>query len=157
MNDTTQNAAPGRPAGDPPESIPLNLSIDPASMTRLFDLFREALGPSFTKPHSSAGEGVDLKPADRIKAADLRVALLLGKIPEDTGMLIDTRTFSRLLSISSRHLSRLLDEEAIPDPIRLGRLLRWRLAEVLEWIEADCPPQKVWVHRRQDSAKRSGK
>jgi predicted DNA-binding transcriptional regulator AlpA len=177
MNNSTQATAPARPAGKTGQPVPLSLSIDPASMTRLLDLFREALEPMFAKaqsqvqtgtsppqqiaepppPYSSAVKGVDLKPTDQIKAADLQMALLMGKIPEDTGLLIDTRTLARLLNISPRHVCRLLDEKAIPDPVRLGRLLRWRLVEILEWIEADCPSQKVWVHKRQDSAGRKGK
>ena len=177
MNDATQATAPARPAGKLAQPLPLNFSIDPGSTTRFLDLIREALEPMIAKAlsqvqtgtsppqqdteppplHSSAGKGVDLKPTDQIKAADIRVALLMGKIPEDSGLLIDTRTLARLLNISSRHVCRLLDEKAIPDPVRLGRLLRWRLAEILEWIEADCPPQKVWDHKRQDSARRKGK
>jgi hypothetical protein len=73
-------------------------------MARLLDLFREALGPliadtlrqarpadcppqqpSEPPPAPSAATGVNLKPAEQLKAADLRVALLMGKIPEDAG------------------------------------------------------------------------
>jgi predicted DNA-binding transcriptional regulator AlpA len=176
MNDATQATTPARAAGKMAQPMPLSLSVDPASLTRFLDFFREAIEPMIAKalsqvqaiqspphqaaappPNSSPEKGVDLKPTDQIKAADLRVALLMGKIPEDTGLLIDIQTFAGLLNISPRHVCRLLDEEAIPDPIRLGRLLRWRLAEILEWIEADCPPQKVWVQRRQDSSRKKGK
>jgi excisionase family DNA binding protein len=144
-------------------------------MARLLDLFREALGPliadtlrqarpadsppqqpSIPPPAPSAVTGVDLKPADQLKAADLRVALLTGKIP-DTGLLIDTPTVARLLNVSRRHVCRLLDEKALPAPVRLGRLLRWRLSDILEWIEADCPPQSVWVQMRQASSRKKRK
>jgi predicted DNA-binding transcriptional regulator AlpA len=177
MDDTTQSTTLARPASKPAQSVPLSLSIEPASMARFLELIRVALEPMVAKalsqvqatqslpqqaaappsPNSSTAKGVDLKPTDQIKAADLRVALVLGKIPEDTGLLIDTRTFARLLHVSPRHVCRLLDEKALPDPVRLGRLIRWRLAEILEWIEADCPPQKDWVHKRQDSARRKGR
>ncbi len=88
-----------------------------------------------------------VKTKDKLKAADLRMSLLMGKIPEDSGLLIDAKTFAHLLSISSRTLSRLIDLKAVPMPVHLGRLVRWRLAEVLEWIEADCPPQKSWTSK----------
>jgi predicted DNA-binding transcriptional regulator AlpA len=83
--------------------------------------------------------------------------LLLGKIPEDTGLLIDPQTLADLLSISRSTLYQLQAEQAIPAPIQLGRLKKWRLAEILEWIEADCPPQSVWAHRRRDSVRGRGK
>jgi len=44
---------------------------------------------------------------------------------------------------------------ALPAPVKFGRLTKWRLAEIIEWIEADCPPQKVWVHVK--SSKRKGR
>ncbi len=167
---------PARQAAKPVQPLSLNLSIDPTSMSRFLDLIRKALEPEIAKalsqiqamasvppstepssPASAPQRGIEWKPADQIKAADLRVALLMGKVPEDTGILIDTRTFARLLNVSPRHVRRLSDEKAVPDPIRLGKAIRWRLAEILEWIEADCPPQKVWAHKRQDSARRKGR
>jgi predicted DNA-binding transcriptional regulator AlpA len=89
------------------------------------------------------------------KAADLRVAFLVGKIPQNTGLLIDAKVLSKLLDTSHSTLYRLLAEEALPAPVKFGRLTKWRLAEIIEWIEADCPPQKVWVHLK--SAKRKGR
>ena len=177
MSDATQTTTPARPAGRSVQPMQLNLSVDPASIARFLDYFREALEPVIAKalsqnqpatnipqqaaelppPSPSGTRGVDLKPNDQIKAADLRVALLMGKIPEDTGLLIDTRTLARLLNISRRHVARLLAEQAVPEPIRLGRAHRWRLSEILEWIEVDCPPQKVWNYKRQDSTRKRGK
>jgi predicted DNA-binding transcriptional regulator AlpA len=85
------------------------------------------------------------------------MALLMGKIPEDAGLLIDTKLFAHFLNVSARTLARLESEQAIPEPVRLGTLKRWRLNEVLEWIEADCPPRRVWDHKRHDSSRRKGK
>ena len=175
MKDAT--AVPGRPAGKTAQPVPLNLSIDPASTARFLDLVLEALDPMIAKalsqvhaatatqqqaaelppPPTATAKGVDLKPTDQLKAADLRVALLMGKIPEDTGLLIDKRVFARLLDIGVSTLERFQAGEAIPAPVRIGSVKRWRLAEILEWIEADCPPQRVWVHRRQDSARKKEK
>ena len=119
---------------------------------RLFEVFKDTLEASIKKtladsPIQAASPGTELKAKDKLKAADLRIALLLGKIPEDAGLLIDAKTFAQLLSISSRTLSRLIDLKAIPQPVNLGRLIRWRLSEVLEWIEADCPPQRNWSRK----------
>ena len=90
--------------------------------------------------------GVSLSDQERLKAPDLRTALLIGKVPEDAGLLIDVKTTAKLLNVSSRTLYRLHDLGMTPSPVRLGRLVRFRLAELLAWIEADCPPKKHWSY-----------
>jgi len=143
---------------DVPQPL-LDLGYDPAMTARLFEVFKDTLEASIKKTLAdstklAASAGTELKATDKLKAADLRTALLLGKIPEDAGLLIDTKTFARLLSISSRTLSRLIDLKAVPQPVNLGRLIRWRLADVLEWIEADCPSQQSWGNRKQNTPAR---
>lgn len=97
------------------------------------------LPPSPTRP-----AGVDLHEAERLKAADLRTAILLGRIPNDTGLLIDVKTTAKLLNVSERMVYRLADQRAAPTPIRLGTLVRWRLAEIIEWIDSGCPSKWKW-------------
>jgi excisionase family DNA binding protein len=41
-----------------------------------------------------------------------------------------------LLGIGERSLSRYVESGAFPQPIRLGRTLRWSEQAVLEWIES---------------------
>jgi predicted DNA-binding transcriptional regulator AlpA len=173
MSDATKSAVADRIFD---ETVPpLRFTVDPASMRRLLDLFRDILDSTLAKaltkrplsqeptpepaepPSNPNSTGVELKPSDKPKAADVRTAMLLGKIPEDTGLLIDIKLFAHFLNISTRTLAHLQAEEAIPAPVHLGRLKRWRLAEILEWIEADCPPQRVWIQTRQESSKRKGK
>ena len=141
----------------------LDLGFDPKTSERLFDLFKETLEVTFKSimvksPISAAtpskSQGTELRENDNLKAADLRIALLMGKIPEDAGLLIDAKTFAQLLSISSRTLSRLLDLKAVPKPVHLGRLIRGPVADVLEWIEADCPSQENWGNRKQNTTAR---
>jgi predicted DNA-binding transcriptional regulator AlpA len=92
-------------------------------------------------------EGVDLLDSERLKAADLRTALLLGKFPEEQGILIDSKAVAKLLNVSHRTLYRLLAERVVPEPVKVGTSIkRWRLAEILEWIDSDCPPQKHWTY-----------
>jgi predicted DNA-binding transcriptional regulator AlpA len=146
---------------DVPQPL-LDLGYDPAMAARLFEVFKDTLEASIKKamadsPILAASPGTELKATDKLKAADLRIALLLGKIPEDAGLLIDAKTFARLLSISSRTLSRLIDLKAVPQPVHLGRIIRWRLSEVLEWIEADCPSQQSWGNTKQDTTVRKKK
>lgn len=162
----------------PHDSLPisLNLSLSSQSAGLLIEFIHEAISSSLKKaldqlpatpPLQTEQEetvrslitstpGTEVTPFDKAKAADLRTAVLLGKVPEETGLMIDAKTFARLLAVSSRHLNRLLDLKAVPEPIRLGRLLRWQLAEVLEWIEADCPPQRVWTSKRRSGPRKKG-
>lgn len=105
------------------------------------DLVAAAASPKASTP------GVLLDDQERLKAADLRTALLMGKIPQDAGLLIDTKMAARLLNVSARTLYRLHQLGATPDPVRIGgKIIRFRLAELLAWIEADCPPKKHWSY-----------
>ena len=101
---------------------------------------------SSTLTATSPATGMQLSKEERFKAADLRTALLMGKIPDDAGLLIDVKTAASLLNVSPRTLYRLHSVGATPDPVRIGRLVRFRLAELLAWIEADCPPKKHWSY-----------
>jgi len=138
---------------------PSTVSIDPKSLEILIDAITVQFGEVAERvvarqmsqlqqcENWAATTGVSVPQHERVKAIELRSALLLGKLPENAGLLIDTRTAAHLLNVSSRTLCRLLDIKAIPEPVRLGgRLIRWRVAELLEWIEAGCPSPKLWVY-----------
>ena len=57
--------------------------------------------------------------------------------------LLDVRTVANMLSASRRHIYRLSDSGRMPAPVKLGALVRWRRAEVLEWIANGCPPVRA--------------
>ena len=42
--------------------------------------------------------------------------------------------------VSDRHFRRLVDSGAAPQPVRLGRLLRWPRAQIEAWIANGCQP-----------------
>lgn len=68
-------------------------------------------------------------------------------MPETAGLMIDTRTTAKLLNISPRTLHRLDEEQAIPQPMRIGKkVIRWRLAEIRAWMDAGCPPRRIWKY-----------
>jgi excisionase family DNA binding protein len=54
-------------------------------------------------------------------------------------VLLTSEDLPRLLGISERTLWRLLSGGRVPEPVRIGRSTRWRLAEVKDWIERGCP------------------
>ena len=57
--------------------------------------------------------------------------------------LLDVRDVAALLGrCSIRHVHRLADAGKMPQPIKLGSLVRWRRAELDAWIAAGCPSQR---------------
>lgn len=97
-----------------------------------------------SEPQAIVPGGTQLATSERLKAADLRTAILLGKIPKDTGLLIDVKTMAKLLNVSAHMIYRLADRQAAPRPVRLGSLVRWRLVEVIEWVDSGCPSKWQW-------------
>ncbi len=57
-------------------------------------------------------------------------------------ILITAEELARMMGVSERTLWRLLSGGKLPQPVRIGRNTRWRLAEVTEWIERGCPVGK---------------
>jgi excisionase family DNA binding protein len=54
--------------------------------------------------------------------------------------LVDVQGVAELLDCSARHVTRLSDAGKMPQPVRLGGLVRWSAAAIDEWIAAGCPP-----------------
>lgn len=53
--------------------------------------------------------------------------------------LLTTRKAAELLGIGERTLWRYANSGRAPAPIRVGSAVRYRRAELLEWIAAGCP------------------
>src|SRR5262245_41252021 len=45
-----------------------------------------------------------------------------------------------VLSCSERHLWRRVDAGRAPAPLRIGRLRRWRIGTLRDWIRGGCQP-----------------
>ena len=61
-----------------------------------------------------------------------------------TDGLISASVVAAKLAISARHLRRLSDAGRVPRPVRIGRAVRWRSAEIRAWISAGCPDARHW-------------
>ena len=48
------------------------------------------------------------------------------------------------LGASLRHIRRLDSAQKIPRPIRLGRSVRWPVAEIENWMAAGAPDRQRW-------------
>jgi excisionase family DNA binding protein len=65
----------------------------------------------------------------------------VSQVPEtsDANVLIGVDRVAEKLNVSTRHVRRLAEAGAMPRPIRLGAVVRWKLAEIDAWIAAGCP------------------
>lgn len=62
--------------------------------------------------------------------------------PDVSAELLDVKNVALLLGrCSTRHVYRLTDAGRMPRPIKLGSLVRWRRAELADWIASGCPTQ----------------
>jgi len=69
----------------------------------------------------------------------------------DSASLIDIQAVAKMLSCSTRSISRLTETGKIPAPVRVGSLKRWRKVEIEAWIEQGCPrvrPTSPTANRR---------
>jgi predicted DNA-binding transcriptional regulator AlpA len=53
-------------------------------------------------------------------------------------ILVDVKEVSRLTSLSERYVWKLRADGEMPAPIKIGSAVRWRYAEILEWIGGGC-------------------
>jgi excisionase family DNA binding protein len=97
----------------------------------------DILGPAI---HQAIQTGTD---ADGKKQARLRAsqnAIFGGETPpEDQGLLIDSRQAAKLLKVSERTLWKMHHNDEMPQPIRIGRAVRWSLEALKRWVDAGCP------------------
>lgn len=56
--------------------------------------------------------------------------------------LCDVREVAAALGVTTRTIWRMRDSGQMPTPIRVRGSVRWRRADVEQWIEAGCPPQR---------------
>jgi len=55
-------------------------------------------------------------------------------------LLLSANQVAELLGVSVRTLWRLLSAGKLPAPVRLGGSVRWRNADIRQWIDEGCPP-----------------
>lgn len=56
---------------------------------------------------------------------------------------VDADACASRLGISKRHWLRMVDAGKAPQPVRLGRLVRWSLSSLAEWEEGGCKPLRA--------------
>jgi excisionase family DNA binding protein len=68
-------------------------------------------------------------------------------MPTDTldPLLIPDTQAAALVGVCRATWHRLRAANKLPPAVRLGRAVRWRREEIVEWIQAGCPDGKVWA------------
>lgn len=61
-----------------------------------------------------------------------------------TALLIPDTTAAAMAGVSRATWHRLRAAGKLPPAVKLGRSVRWRRDEVVQWISAGCPPARVW-------------
>ena len=56
-----------------------------------------------------------------------------------TRLLLAIGTVAAKLGVSEKLVRRLADRGAMPKPIHLSRLVRWRRIDIDVWVQAGCP------------------
>jgi len=64
-------------------------------------------------------------------------------------LLIDAAGVARMLGVSRRHVHALESSGRIPSPVRLSRSVRWRVAEIREFVAAGCPSRDKFIQQQE--------
>ena len=67
--------------------------------------------------------------------------------PVVTAALYSIDDVAEILNCSTRHIYRLVDTRRIPQPVKLGALLRWVKTDIEHWIATGCPHCKKGTSR----------
>lgn len=65
--------------------------------------------------------------------------------PADFALLLDTSAAANLLGVCEKTIYTMYTTGQMPEPIRIGRLVRFGSRELAAWIDAGCPPRDEWV------------
>lgn len=86
------------------------------------------------------------RPQER-KSPETLGGTLRGEESKTVAEMLDVHGVAEMLQCSTRHVVRLADRGAMPQPLKLGRIIRWRRADVLKWIDAGCPSCRSMAKR----------
>lgn len=67
---------------------------------------------------------------------------------DDSSLLVDVREAAAMCRMSRAMLYKLHRNGGTPRSVRLGKLIRWRRREFLDWIAAGCPDRAAWEASR---------
>lgn len=59
-------------------------------------------------------------------------------------LMMDVQEVAKELQVSPRHVWALCSSARLPEPVRVGRCVRWPRETIEEWIRAGCPDLESW-------------
>ncbi len=63
-------------------------------------------------------------------------------VNDEEPMLLTALQVANWLNLSVRTLWRTLSRGWMPEPVRMGGIVRWRRKDIAEWVELGCPKSK---------------
>lgn len=65
---------------------------------------------------------------------------------KEESITLDCNAAASLISVSRSTFWKLHNTGNLPLPLRLSsRVVRWRRAELVDWVKAGCPPRDKWT------------
>lgn len=55
------------------------------------------------------------------------------------GQMLTADDLAKILKVSKRSIWRMRSSHQLPEPVRIGGGVRWKLADIETWIENGCP------------------
>lgn len=71
------------------------------------------------------------------------------RVQESSRLAVSATELATCLGVSLRHVRRLDALGKLPEPIRLGRSVRWPVAEIDAWLAAGAPDRHKWNAMRK--------
>jgi predicted DNA-binding transcriptional regulator AlpA len=64
-------------------------------------------------------------------------------------MVLSAMRLSQRLGVSLRHIRRMDSAGKLPRPIRLGKVVLWKVDEINAWLNAGAPDRKTWEQMKK--------
>ena len=118
--------------------------LDGDVIAKLADVLQQTIEKSMVQHTQALVKAFEDRPSEQSlpTAAPVEPSLNTPEPFSDERELISGKEVAKLLDVSFRTVYRLRDSGKMPQPIRLGSLVRWNRKEIESWIEAGCPSER---------------
>lgn len=65
-------------------------------------------------------------------------------------MVLSAMRLSQRLGVSLRHIRRMDSAGKLPRPVRLGKVVLWKVDEINAWLNAGAPDRKTWEQMKKE-------
>ena len=117
------------------EPLTVTFTLSPETVRSFHDLVAAA-----------TGNDIDSVKAKRRQACSKNAIFGSDEVPTDVHLMVTRTQASELLQLSTRTIDNLKRDGLMPEPIRIGRAVRWNRAELVAWVDAGCPDCTEWKY-----------